>query len=178
MMATTACQAKPVQRRKLDFHDFGTPVLEIERLHRFGYRKAGNWDLRQMCEHLALVMEGTLDGFAFAPWSFVWRRIFGPIAIRYTVWTRGMKQGLQCPAPSFAPRPQGDVTEAVERCKRAFQRVAVHQGEFHAHPVLGYIKPEDWRQIHLIHAAHHLSFLVPNDSDVQKDAEQPCARSN
>lgn len=152
-----------MQRRKLDFHDFDAPGREADRLLRDGYHKAGNWDLTLTCEHLAVVMEGSLDGFTFPPASWFWRRLLGPVLVRVVLWTRWIKQGVSCPDPSFCPLGKSGAAEAVERFKRAFQRVRDRTGEFVPHPILGRLTPEQWRQVHLIHAAHHFSFLIPNE---------------
>ena len=37
------------------------------------------------------------------------------------------------------------------------------------HPILGKIKPEQWRAFHAWHAAHHLSFLHPKGETENSD---------
>ncbi len=160
-----------MQRRKLDFHDFDAPVIEVDWLQRGGYQRAGSWDLAQICEHLAIVMEGSLDGFAFPPAPWFWRRVLGPVLVRMTVWTRWIPQGLPAPDPSFLPRGEASVSEARQRFERALERVRNHTGEFVPHPVLGRLKSEHWRQVHLIHAAYHLSFLVPEEAHPEVNAQ-------
>lgn len=150
-----------MKRRSLALNDFDALAGEAERLGETGYEKVGRWNLAQACEHLAIVMEGSLDGFAFPPASWFWRRVLGPVLIRVTVWTDWMPEGLPCPDPSFAPGGRMTDTEAVARFRRACQRVRDWPGEFHAHPILGRIKPAHWKRIHLVHARHHLSFLLP-----------------
>jgi len=159
-----------MKRRKIDFRDYDEPMREADRLLRAGYRQVGNWDLARTCEHLAVVMEGSLDGFAFPPSSWFWRRVLGPVLVRLTLWTRWIKQGLECPDRSFCPVGKQSPAEAVQRFKQALQRVRNPQAKFCAHPVLGPVTAEQWRAVHLIHAAHHFSFLVPNEIEAGVDA--------
>jgi hypothetical protein len=49
----------------------------------------------------------------------------------------------------------------VARLKETIERLRTHQGELHASPFFGYLTPDQWRRLHLIHCAHHLGFLVP-----------------
>jgi hypothetical protein len=155
-----------MQRRQLDFHDFDAIAQDIDRLHTRGYQKVGNWDLAQVCTHLARTMEWSLTGTKFqAPWLFrnwVARKLLVPIVLGRILKKRRLKTGFQAPAeliPSASPAAEA---EAVLQCKQLLQRVRDHQGEFCLHPFFVKVTPEQQRQIHFIHSAHHLSFLVPN----------------
>jgi hypothetical protein len=57
--------------------------------------------------------------------------------------------------------PGGDEAAAVERFKQAIERLRAHPGELHPSPFFGYLTPQQWRDLHLIHCAHHLGFLLP-----------------
>lgn len=160
-MVREATLEKPLRRRPLDFKNTDEVRQEVQRLLNGGYRKAGNWDLAQMCDHLTAVMEGSIDGFRFGDWSWLWRRVLGPVAIRYVLWSRKMMQGLECPDPSFCPSGKTPADESVRRFLEVLKRVDEHTGAFKPHPALGKIDGDEWRQIHLIHAAHHFSFLIP-----------------
>lgn len=155
-----------MRRRKLHIRDFDALAAEAERLAATGYQKVGNWNLAQACEHLAIVMEGSLDGFKFPPASWFWRCVLGPAIIRMTVGTWWMPTGLQCPDVSFAPRGNLSDAASVARFRRACERVRDWQGSYHAHPILGRITADHWRRIHLIHGMHHLNFLVPAEDSL------------
>jgi hypothetical protein len=43
-------------------------------------------------------------------------------------------------------------------------RLRTHQGEMHASPFFGYLTPQQWRDLHLIHCAHHLGYLIPKSA--------------
>ena len=49
------------ERRHLDFHDFDAVTADVENLHKRGYTKLGNWDLSQVCNHLAINMGTALE---------------------------------------------------------------------------------------------------------------------
>lgn len=81
------------QRRPLDFEDDDL-AKEVDRLHTQGYDRAGDWDLAQVCDHLAKSMDASLDGFAFrAPWLF-WA-LLAPIILRVVLKQRRMKAGFK-----------------------------------------------------------------------------------
>lgn len=167
-----------MKRRTLDIRDFDGLAREAESLCATGYQTVGNWNLSQVCEHLAIVMEGSLDGFRFPPASWFWRRLLGPALIRLTVWTWWMPRGLQCPDPSFAPSGQLSDAAAVARFQQACRRVRDWTGSFHPHPILGRVTPDHWRRVHLIHGMHHLNFLIPTTRPAESPvpAGEACAR--
>lgn len=51
------------QRRELKFLDFDNVIRDVEQLQARGYSRAGNWNLAQVCGHLADWMSYPLDGF-------------------------------------------------------------------------------------------------------------------
>lgn len=146
-------------RRHLDFQDFDAVAKDIDHLHTQGYEKTGTWDLAQICDHLSLAMERTVKGWPTrAPWLV--RKMVGPLLFRLILKQRRMKTGINAPKEVVPPSGVGQ-EEAVERCKDWLRRVQKHAGEFQPHAFFGPLTPEQTRQLHLIHSAHHLSFLVP-----------------
>jgi hypothetical protein len=148
-----------MERRNLDFHDFNSVVDDIDQLHKRGYTKAGQWDLSQICEHLAKVMRLSIEGFGFKGAWYI--RALAPLIKRRFFKTRRMPTGFQAPGV-LMPRNLGEEAQAVASCKEQLDRVRNYPGEFQPSPFFGRLSPEEWRQLHLIHAAHHLSFLIPN----------------
>jgi hypothetical protein len=49
----------------------------------------------------------------------------------------------------------------VDKFKNTIARFESHKGEFIDSPFFGHLTPEEWRNLHLIHGAHHLGYLVP-----------------
>jgi hypothetical protein len=146
-----------VEQRQLDFKDFPAVLAEIDGLHRDGYDKLGQWDLAQVCDHLTYFVQGSLDGYTFrVPWLF--KFLFGRLAIGRILKQRRMKAGITTPHKPLPPAG-GDEAAAIERYRQVVERFRAHQGELHDSPFFGYLTPQQWRDLHLVHAAHHLGFL-------------------
>lgn len=145
--------------RDLDFRTFAEAHAELDRLHRRGYEKLGNWDLAQICEHLAFFIDGTLDGHKIkVPWLF--KVLFGRMVLKRILSQRRMKTGVFTPQKPL-PEPGGDEGAAVDHLKDSLARLEKHQGEMFDSPFFGHLTPEQWRDLHLIHCAHHFGFLQP-----------------
>jgi hypothetical protein len=151
-----------MQARTLDFRDCQSVCEELDRLHKVGYDKAGTWDLAQACDHLTYFIDGSLDGHQFrVPWLM--KVLFGRIVLGRILKQRRMKAGITTPQKPL-PQPGGDEAAAVARLKHALQRLAAHQGELHPSPFFGYLTPQQWLDLHLIHCAHHLVFFNPKET--------------
>jgi hypothetical protein len=148
-----------MQNRQLDLKDFDEALVEVDRLDKDGYEKAGQWDLAQTCDHLTYFIKGSLDGHPFkVPWLL--KVLLGRLILRRILKTRRMKAGATTPQKPL-PQPGGDQSTAVARFKDTIGRLRTHQGEMHASPFFGYLTPQQWRDLHLIHCAHHLGYLIP-----------------
>lgn len=146
-------------QRELEFPNISAVVKELDRLHRGGYTKNGNWDLAQICNHCAFFIEGSLDGHQFkVPWLF--KVLFGRMVLKRILSQRKMKSGVFTPQKPV-PEPGGDEEAAVARLRKALERLEKHAGELHDSPFFGHLTPEQWRDLHLIHCAHHLAYLQP-----------------
>ncbi len=149
-------------QRQLDFKAFTEVRAELDRLHQGGYEKLGQWDLAQVCDHLAFFIRGSLDGPTFrVPWLF--KVLFGKMALRRILSQRRMKAGGFTPQTPL-PSPGGDEAAAVARLKELLARFEAQLGdggELHPSPFFGRLTPDEWRQLHLIHCGHHLGFLLP-----------------
>lgn len=149
---------QPSQRRKLAFHNLNDVVADVEQLQRGGYRRLGQWSLGQICKHLGIFVQGSLDGFTQkVPWFI---RLFGGFILRRMLKQRAMPVGVKVPA-SFLPPPEVDETPEVAAFCELLRRFDAHRGPLQPSPLFGAMSKETWLDLHLIHAAHHLSFLVP-----------------
>jgi hypothetical protein len=148
-----------VEQRRLDFKDFPQALAEVNRLHRGGYLKAGQWDLAQVCDHLTYFVQGSLHGHPYrVPWLF--KVLLGRFVLRRILKQRRMKAGGPTPQKPLPPSGSDEAT-AVERFRQAIEQLQRHQGELHDSPFFGHLTAEEWRELHLIHCAHHLGFLMP-----------------
>jgi Protein of unknown function (DUF1569) len=148
-----------VHQRQLAFTDYAEVLAEVDRLHRGGYEKLGQWDLAQIGDHLTYFMLASLDGPTFrVPWLL--KVLLGRLVLRRILKTRRMKPGAPTPQKP-PPTAGGDESAAVTRFKQTVARLQAHRGELVASPFFGYLTPEQWRDLHLIHCAHHLGYLQP-----------------
>ena len=128
-------------------------------MHRGGYDKAGAWDLAQICDHLDYFMTGSLDGHQFkVPW--ILKALFGRLVLHRILTNRKMKRGVFTPQKPL-PESGGDPAVAVDNLKNTIARFEAHTGEFIDSPFFGHLTPDQWRDLHLIHAGHHLGYLIP-----------------
>lgn len=148
-----------MNRRSLDFHSFDKVIADLDRLQT-GYEKGGNWSLGQVCNHLGIFVRGSLDGFTTPrpPWLL---RLIGPLLVRRMLKKRAMPVGIKVPA-HFQPKDGTEDAREVQDLKDLLQRFDQHRGPVHPSP-LAKMSYDTWRDLHLIHCAHHLSFLHPTE---------------
>lgn len=148
-----------MEPRLLDFKDFPEVLAELERLHRDGYEKLGHWDLAQTCDHLTYFIQGSLDGHTYkVPWLL--KVLLGRMVLRRILTQRRMKSGVPTPQKPL-PAAGGDEAAAVTRLRQVIERLQEHSGPFHDSPFFGHLTPAEWRELHVIHCAHHLGYLKP-----------------
>ena len=147
--------------RRLRFDTIEAAVEEIDRLHACGYERLGTWDLARTCDHLTATMRMSLDGFPPDTRPFWPLRVLGPTVVKWSVLGLGrMPRGVPLPHPALGvTEPRAEQT-AISHCVATFREVR-DAGEFRRNPVMGDLSPKQWRRFHLVHAAHHLSLLVP-----------------
>jgi len=150
-----------MNRRRLSFSTYDDVIAEIERLEGSGYERLGEWSLGQACRHLGYYMRGSLDGFDFMlPW--IVRRLIGRPMLKRMLAAPRMKPGLRT-IPASVPEPEDEDRQAVDEAKDLLRRLADHSGELHPSPLFDRLTADQWRQLHVGHAAHHLGFLIPKE---------------
>ncbi|MFK7734467.1 MAG: DUF1569 domain-containing protein [Pirellulaceae bacterium] len=150
-------------RRQLDFRSADEVLEDIEHLRTVGYSKLKNWNLTQICEHLHETTKGGMDGFGFRlPW--ILRATIVKWVFRFALKRRKLLSG----APTFnslLPKSQEEDPQLIERCIQTTRRAGEFQGSMEGYALLDNLSTEDWKQFMWLHASHHLSFLIPNDSE-------------
>lgn len=148
-----------MHRRRLDFKNFDALVHEVESLRDGGYEQLGNWNLSMICDHVGTGAKTAMDGCPNrGPWYI--RKLAGPVLLRIMLRTRRMKAGLKVP-DWWLPQAVPDDPRMIDDFLRTISRWRSFDGPVKPHPFLGNLSREQWNQLVLIHAAHHLSFLMP-----------------
>lgn len=138
----------------------GDEVLGYARLlAERGYRRTGSWGLGQTCWHLAESMRLSVQGEDRPPRSF-WRALIGRVAFRVIMLTRRMPRGARAPTRRVLPGDAVDEAEALQMLEEGV-RLAEGASAFVVHPIFGRLTAEQWRELHWIHASHHLRLLEP-----------------
>ncbi len=157
-----------IERRQLRFETLDEAVRDAENLLAQGYEKAGNWDLTQCCHHLAVLMDYPIDGFPKFPFPLN----LGCWLLKQTVATGRLKKVLKSGVwpegiptdKRTVPNTGGNDTEAVRRLKHSVDRLLTHTGPFQPSPLFGMLDKQSLLELHRIHTAHHLSFLIPRNA--------------
>jgi hypothetical protein len=153
-------------RRSLRFAAYEDAIAEIDRLFHDGYEASSHWTLGQICRHLSFYLRGSLEGFGSKlPW--IVRILVGPLVLRRILRSGRMPDNAPT-IPKSVPGEEADEAAAVAEARLLLERLARHTGELHPSPLFGKLSPQRWRELHLIHAAHHLSFLEPKDMAGEK----------
>lgn len=151
-------------RRTLRFASLREAIADAESMLATGYHQQGQWDLAQICDHLAAWMTFPMDGFPRAPLPMrmlLW-------GLRNTVGRRELERVLSnkemtVGAPTFRTTvmpANRDSAGAIKRLKRIVTRFETYPGQLHPSPLYGKLTYEQWSSLHLVHSAHHLSFLT------------------
>ena len=152
-------------RRELRFDTLDDARRDVRHLLAVGYDKAGRWSLGQSCYHLAVWVRYPLGGFPALP---VWQRplawaIRNTVAPAYTrrVMASGkVPAGIPAPLDTAPPATFAD-PDGVGQYETELDRLRDFKGVPHSSPLLGPMSNAELKTLSCVHAAHHLSFLVP-----------------
>ena len=155
--------AKVRGRRPLSFASLDEVVAEAERLVAArDVEMLGNLSLGQILAHLAIPINGAIDGVKVkGPW--VIRTFLGPW-IKARIARKGMSPGFQLPAKfakDFFPENVSSA-QGLEMLRKAVARQKTERMTSD-HPMMGPMSHEDWERLHRRHAELHLGFAVPRD---------------
>jgi hypothetical protein len=160
-LATRKTRGSPVR-----FSSIGEVIDEVDSIidaHGRGHLRAtGGWTAAQICEHLALFIEFSYDGFPFrASWPirgacFVAKRIAWKQMVDWS-----LRPGYKLPSrfEALVPDPQADFEAAAARLRRALERIQRGEPMRAPSPFEGRITHEQWVYVHLRHCELHLQFL-------------------
>jgi hypothetical protein len=156
--------ATKLTRRELKFANLDEVVADAENLQAKGYERVGNWDLAQVCSHIADWMRFPVDGFPkipllIRPMLWLMRVTVGKSMYRKAL-TKGLPAGKPT-IPSTIAVSGGDPVAAIAKLKESVEKFKAHTGAIHPSPLFGAMNKDEALQLQLVHCAHHLSFLVP-----------------
>src|SRR5437016_5780144 len=119
-------------RRQLRFASFDEVVADAENLLAKGYERAGNWDLAQVCGHLAEWLRYPMDGFPrpplfIRPVFWLVRNTVGKGMGRKILAGGRMKEGMPT-APQSVLAAGGDDAAAVGKLREMIARWRAHTG--------------------------------------------------
>ncbi len=147
------------ERRALRFSSLDDVMPEVDRL-LLGHETVGKWSLGQICRHLSKAMEMTVEGKPIRGYGLM-RWTIGPFARRHIFRTGRMPEGVKLPSKALEPKPGLDDRAEAEALRATIRLFLAEDGPFTVHPVFGPLSVEEWRLLHRIHCAHHLSFARP-----------------
>lgn len=159
----------PLTRKHLQFSSLDEAVRYAEQLHRDGYRSLGNWNLAQICEHLSDWLGYMVDGYPRVPMPvglLLWgvRKTAGRVILRKILSTGKMAAGGPTTQQTIHAADGLEDETSLRRFRETVERFQAHQGNYHVSPIFGSLSSEAGLKLHLVHCAHHLSFLAPADS--------------
>src|SRR3954469_19068001 len=112
-------------RRPLSFNSLDQVMPDVDRLLP-GYTKVGNWSLGQICNHLCIMIVGSVEGIPDkVPW--IVRKTIAPVFWRRMVKTGQMPEGIKIPE-KYRPKPDLDDRAEVEALRAALRLFAAHPG--------------------------------------------------
>lgn len=150
------------KRRRLQLETLDDVVCECRSLLADGYVQRGNWSIGQICRHLRLSQDASIDGYPrwtslFAPSRPIFRWFLLPRLLRGQSPAGMPTLGILVP-----PNNLIDETE-LQAFEGSVQRFLDHKGEYRPHPGFGRMDRASLEGLHAAHAAHHLGFLHPAD---------------
>jgi Protein of unknown function (DUF1569) len=148
---------EPADYRQLNFQNEDQVIAEVVRL-RHGYRQLGNWSLPQACWHLYMLIDKYLappENPTPTPEQTAKKIGFVDQMLK----TRKSPPGFQAP-PQLTPSPE--LTEdAVDHFIQSLFTMKEYPHALAGMGPVGPVTIEEFRQVHFVHAEHHLGFLVP-----------------
>jgi hypothetical protein len=148
--------SKPA-RPALVFGSIDEMIADADRLRARPYEKTGEWDLPMILDHLGKAMTLPYEGMK-VPWpiNFIARVMIHRMA------TRMKYPGFRISAPKAMKPTVGISLETAEAAFRvAAEKVKGLTGPTVSGTPFGTVPIDDYIKLHLLHGAHHLSFLAP-----------------
>lgn len=147
------------RRANLHFESLEDALIDIEQLDRNGEPRAnGNWSAGQVAQHIAKLINLSIDGFGGKKAPLLIRLIAGLMTNRFL--HNPMKPGVRLPGGLSFLLPDDNVSwpEGRDALRAAIERLQAERAVAPS-PVFGKLTHEEWVRLHLRHMEMHLSFL-------------------
>ena len=154
MVDTTSCS-----RRKIEYASLDEVVVDAKRLIAAGATTSGNWSVGKILEHVATVMEKSIDGFGMKPPLPM--RLVSRWFLKNRFLRHGMPPGFQLKgvaAKELLPL-ETDSQQALEHLRRAVERLKTN-ADGAVHPFFGKMDQSESNRINCRHAELHMSFIA------------------
>lgn len=148
-----------ILRRQLELKNLDAVAEECRRLLQLGYTRNGNWALGQICHHIRLTIDASIDGYP--KWMVVLGYPLRPFLCKFLLprLIRGDSPSGIRTAPRFVPPPDLQDAEELKALEKSITRFYANTRALKPHPGFGTMSKESFDRFHAAHAAHHLSFL-------------------
>ncbi len=142
-------------RRNLNYNSIDDLIADVKQLRK-GYTQVGNWNLPQMCRHLTVSLSNTMRPSTepATPEQLKVRHL-----LENGLTTGKLPSGLQAPERSLPPTDCNDAD--IDAMIATFDRARTYNAPQSNHPRFGPLTLAEFNRMILVHAAHHLSYLVP-----------------
>jgi hypothetical protein len=155
---------KKAKRRELRFSCENCIIGDVDELVQGPIETTGNWTAGMIVEHVAQLIEFSLDGFPEHYKAPLLLRLMAKV-MRQRILSKPWRPGYTLPK-SFAelvPSDSMSIEEAHDKLRRAIERIKNEEMKADS-PVLGKMEHADWLKLHCRHAELHFSFMQPGES--------------
>lgn len=155
--------AKPEKKRQPKYDELDAIIADASMLAERGYEQGGNWNLGQVCSHIADWMQFPIDGFPVPPLPirmifWVMKKTVAP-GMKRKILAEGFKGGTMTAPDTVAKPDQFSDQQGVEKLREAISRLKAHQGDMHDSPLFGPMDKAMVVKVSLLHAEHHFAYL-------------------
>lgn len=146
--------------RALDLRSLDDVIAEVRRLRDGGYTPRGKWSLSQMSDHLTQTMRVGIDGDE-PRLSWPVRKVIGLVFRWIVMPSRSMRAGMPT-VPRLTPAPLAtDDPARIERLITTLAEARDFTGPMKPYVLMDGLSLDEWKDLMVIHAQHHLRFLEP-----------------
>jgi hypothetical protein len=150
---------KVTGRRNTQYQTLDDLLRDADRLAENEVEMLGNWSLGQVFQHLAIAINGSIDGFSFR--LSVLEICVARLFIKKRLLTKAIRPGFGRSRRWDSVKPgETSVEDGLKALRAAVARFKT-ETKHSPHPALGMLTADEWHQFHLKHAELHLSFAVP-----------------